>query len=601
LITLLVLVVLAASGFVALGFYVDSLDTIFPNVWAEGFNVSGLTLQEAIYLLKNEGYENNADGISITVVFPDDTSFSVTGNEVGLSFNASEAAAAAFAFGREDSFFENEITFIRSLFDRTELNDLSTPDYDDNIIRSLAAEYTQQFNTTVFSGSLDRNDEYITVTRGTGLHSAREDVVISLALETLSQAISEHSELRVYYSPEEDIEDSVESQIRELRELFEYIHDDAVSAQWDVETLSATASSPGRTFDLERAIADLQSAASGGTVVIHIEELEPALTQEFFESLLYAHLLAGSTTRELSGNSNRLRNIQVAAGKIDGIILNPGDVFSFNETVGRRTVANGFRMANVIRNGVFEESIGGGICQVSSTLHDAVLHTHLEVVERYAHGLRIAYMPVAKEGFISDKSEDGETWVKQVGGRRFANDAMVSWGTNDYKFKNNTDFPLRIDAKVNGRDLVIELWGTNLDEDFNEDESYIVIETVILGTFQSGTVEMESESLPIGTRVVRQGASGQTGFRAETFKLHFSADGELLSRTSLGTNRYNAQNKIILIGTAPLVETPPVTSDPGTTDPGTTDPGTTDPGTTEPVGPGTTDPVEPGTTEPVEP
>ena len=301
LITLLVLVVLAASGFVALGFYVDSLDTIFPNVWAEGFNVSGLTLQEAIYLLKNEGYENNADGISITVVFPDDTSFSVTGNEVGLSFNASEAAAAAFAFGREDSFFENEITFIRSLFDRTELNDLSTPDYDDNIIRSLAAEYTQQFNTTVFSGSLDRNDEYITVTRGTGLHSAREDVVISLALETLSQAISEHSELRVYYSPEEDIEDSVESQIRELRELFEYIHDDAVSAQWDVETLSATASSPGRTFDLERAIADLQSAASGGTVVIHIEELEPALTQEFFESLLYAHLLAGSTTRELSG------------------------------------------------------------------------------------------------------------------------------------------------------------------------------------------------------------------------------------------------------------------------------------------------------------
>jgi len=553
LITLMIIVILAASSFIVLGFYVDSLDTIFPNVWADGVNVSGMTLQDAVAHLIYVGYEDNAEGISATVIFPDNTSFSITGNDVGLSFNAMEAALAAFAFGRDDTFFRNEIQYIRSLFERTELNDLSTPVYDDSFIRLLAAEYTERFNTTLFNSSLVPNNEYITIIRGSGLHPAIEENVHSLAINTLRQAISTHDNITVRYSPEENAGDSIEAQIYELQLLFDEIHDDAISAQWDVDTLSATTSSNGRTFDLEQAISSLRNAANGQRIIVEIETLEPEYTKEFFESVIFAHKLSDSTTREASGNSNRLGNIQLAANKINGTVINPGNEFSFNEIVGRRTVAAGFRAANTIRNGIFEPGIGGGICQVSSTLHDAVLHTSLEVVERTPHGLRIAYMPVGDEGTVLGNADD----VAAVGGRRFANDAMVNWGTNDYRFKNNTDFPIKIVATVSGRNLTIELWGTRLNENNEEDKSYFVVETVILERFQSGTTEQLADWLPEGTREVHEGAKGQFGYRVETFKLHFSEDGELLSRTEISRRRYNAQSQIILIGTAPIVEAPP--------------------------------------------
>ncbi|MDR2571601.1 MAG: hypothetical protein LBD23_15095, partial [Oscillospiraceae bacterium] len=102
--TIVIIVLVIALGFsaffISLGFYVDSLDTIFPNVWAEGIKLSGMTIDEAIDMLIAEGYESNAEGISATVAFPDGDSFSVTGEEVGLSFDARDAALAAFAIGR---------------------------------------------------------------------------------------------------------------------------------------------------------------------------------------------------------------------------------------------------------------------------------------------------------------------------------------------------------------------------------------------------------------------------------------------------------------------------------------------------------------------
>jgi len=576
LITLMIIVVLAAGSFVALGFYVDSLDTIFPNVWADGINVSGLTLQEAIAHMIYVGYENNAEGISATVVFPDGSSFTVTGDEVGLSLNAAEAAAIAFAFGRDETFFRNEMTYIRSLFDRTDLRDLSTPDFDDSVIRLLAAEYTEQFNRTLIGSTLDRNENYITVTRGTGLHPAVESSVVTLAISTLNQAISEHDNLSARYEPETNANESVDLQILELQMIFDEIHEDPVSAQvmYVDDELIITESTYGLTFDFELAVGNLREASIGFPVTIPMIVLPPEYTQEEVRGWIFRDVLGESTTRELSGNSNRLRNIQLSADKINGTVLNPGDEFSFNGIVGQRTVAAGFREANTIVGGIFEPGIGGGICQVSSTIHDAVLHTHLKITERSPHGLRIAYMP------RDEVSGEENNPV----GSRFANDAMVNWGTNDYRFVNNTDFPVRIEATVSGRNLTIKLIGTKLDD------TEIKIETVVLSTIPFGTVEVPTDTLPVGERRQMQGSSGQAGYRAETFQLLFSANGELISRTSLGISRYSAQPRRIEVG---VMEAPPqtgggeyggITPPGGGTPPGGEPPGGESPGGESPDG-----------------
>ena len=531
-------------GFVALvvslGYYVSSLDTIYPNVWVDGIKVSDMTVAEATNALINGGYENSADGISITMIFPDETTFTVTGDEVGLSLDANEAASAAFTFGRGGTFFENEIAYIRALYNRTELTGLSSPSYNDDIIRELASEYVHNFNETLFDNNLEVTDVSITIVKGTGMEQADVDEVYDLAVQTLKHAMEENQHLNVHYIPERKDEEMFN-----LQSMFEYIHVDPISSEYDPETMSATESSPGKTFDLEEAERMLYNAEYGDTIVIPIVVLEPEMTQEMLNSMLFRDVLCERTTR-IGGTSNRFSNIKLASSKIHEKLFNPGEMFSFNEIVGIRTTANGFLMAGAYVGGVLTDEVGGGICQVSSTLYAAILLTHLEVVERRPHGMVVSYLP-------------------------YGSDATVNWGSIDFKFRNNTDFPLRIESTIDNRDITIKIIGTKLDN------TYIEIETIIIATNPFKIVEREDEEVPPGES--RVFTPGMTGYVVETWQIYFSEEGNELSRTLVGGKRdtYRVQDRVILHG-PPLPPPPVVVPDP-TPDP-PPDPGPGDGGVT---------------------
>ena len=516
-IILLIFIIGFTALFASLGFYVDSLDTVFPNVWADGINVSGLTFDEAKQTLIDKGYERNADGISMTLIFPDNTGFSVTGAEVGLSLDANEAATAAFAFGRDDTFFRNEITYIRSLFNRTDLTDLSNPDFDDSIIRQLASEYTVQFNKTLLDSNFERTNEGITIVIGTGYNPANETDVFNLAVGTLLRAVEGHENLSVNYIPEQTSEEGID-----LNLLFETIHIDPVTSVWNVETLSATVSSEGRTFDLEEAEEKLRNATSGQTIFIPIYTLYPDYTEDEIEALIFRDVLAESTSR-MTNIANRIRNITLASQFINGTELNPGEVFSFNEVVGRRTEERGFLEANGIINGRLTPVWGGGICQASSTLYSAILRTQLEVIERTPHGLSVSYLP-------------------------YGEDATVAYGNLDFKFRNNTDFPLRINITIEGRDIFVKLIGTNRDGSYTEIESSEPTITPFI------IQERHTDELYDGDTEVW--TPGQNGVRVVLQRKHFTAEGELISEQSI-TSTYRVQNRVILIGTAERPPPPP--------------------------------------------
>ena len=515
LIILLIIVLGFAALYISLGFYVDSLDTIFPNVWADGIKVSGMTVEEATQALLDAGYEENAEGIAVTMIFPDGSSFTVTGAEAGMSLNASEAAGKVFEFGRDGTFFENELTYIRALFNRTDLNDLSTASFDDSLVREFATEFTERFNETLFDSTLEQNENYLLIVKGTGMKPAVEDEVFNLAILTLLKAVTEHDHLTVEYIPEADTDDAIDLQL-----LFDLFHVDPVSSRWDVETLSATASSSGKTFDFDLAYENLRYAINGERVEIPVIILEPEMTREQIESMIFRDVLSERTTRERSNDSNRIRNIEIAAGYINGTVLNPGEVFSFNEVVGARTTERGFKLANVIQDGILQPGVGGGICQVSSTLYDALLYTHLEVVERRTHRFTIAYLPPG-------------------------HDATVAYNQLDFKFKNNTDFPIRIETAMESRNLTVRLIGTKLDD------TYIEIEVVDLGTTPVVTEHRETEDLLIGQEQPLAGSSGIPGRSVEVYQVHFSADGVEIGRTRANRSNYSMQPNVILVGTRP--------------------------------------------------
>ena len=181
-------------------------------------------------------------------------------------------------------------------------------------------------------------------------------------------------------------------------------------------------------------IALLAGAGSGLSIFIDVEYTQPENAEEFLENLLFRNLI-GECVTQIPGTENRLNNIILASASVNGLILEPGEEFSFNRIVGQRTPARGYRSAPAFSNGTTVQAIGGGICQVSSTIYSAIMDSSLQITERHPHGLPVSYIPRGR-------------------------DATVSWGSLDFRFVNNTDYPLRLDAEVEGRTLTVRAYGT---------------------------------------------------------------------------------------------------------------------------------------------
>lgn len=189
---------------------------------------------------------------------------------------------------------------------------------------------------------------------------------------------------------------------------------------------------PGKLMDTKLVnswLSDLPSLINKPKEIPFID-VEPQITTEDLKQV-DQKLIGNYTTRFDAGNTNRTTNIKLASKAINGIILNPGEQFSFNKVVGERTASRGYKPAHVIVNGEFSEGIGGGICQVSSTLYNSVDEANIKIVARRSHSKEVTYVPPGR-------------------------DATVSWGGPDFKFKNNLNKPITIKIAIRGGTLQIQ-------------------------------------------------------------------------------------------------------------------------------------------------
>lgn len=144
-------------------------------------------------------------------------------------------------------------------------------------------------------------------------------------------------------------------------------------------------------------------------------------------------LLSSSNTKIINKDENRVTNIENASKSINNYILKPGEEFSFNKVVGKRTIERGYKLANSISNGKIVKTVGGGICQVSTTLNMAVKKLDLDVKEVHIHSRPIDYA----------KRED---------------EAAVSWGEKDYRFVNNTKDSIKIESRIENQKVIVSLY-----------------------------------------------------------------------------------------------------------------------------------------------
>lgn len=277
----------------------------------------------------------------------------------------------------------------------------------------------------------------------------------------------------------------------------------------------------GLVLDVDASVRAIMNYLDGGWDEGEAVELATEITEPegSAEELQYVQDLLGSFTTSFStSGSNRSLNVNSGAEHIDGTVLYPGEEFSAYETVAPFTAENGYAMAGSYLNGETVDSMGGGICQVSTTLYNAVLRAELEVTERSPHSMTVAYVELSE-------------------------DAAIAGTYKDLKFVNNTDYPIYIEGyTTSDKKVTFNIYG----KETRDSNRKISFESVLVSKTDPATVLTEDAGQPLGYKSV---SSGRTGYVAELYKV-VTVNGVETERTKVNKSTYRGGNRTVTYGTA---------------------------------------------------
>lgn len=437
-ITLVVVSVLLAAIAVGLILWADSVtasDTNLPGIYVGSTNVGGLTEKETLELLKGQQWDKSVSG-TITVQLPAEQSFRIDYIRSGAVLTAESAAAAAYRYGHGSNKFDNLKTYISSLMtpvDITEGDKSLNRDY----IMALVTRALERFDKHIGDGSytVDEAASEMVYIKGAGQIKLDAEDVYAKAVEGLKALESSVS----YALPAQDVTAPDFNALH--TELMREPHD----AYYDKETGEIVPDVKGFAFDVSEAESLWNAAGLLEEVRIPVKIDMPEMTAEQLVASLFRDKLGSQTTLYTYSSDARINNIKLCAAKLNGLVFNPGEEFSFNGTIGQRTTEAGFKAAAAYNDGQVVQEVGGGICQVSSTIYCAAMLAQMTTVERTCHMFVVTYLP-------------------------YGLDATVSWPGPDYKFRNDRDYPVKIVAYCNDADksITIEIWGTDVDGSYVE-------------------------------------------------------------------------------------------------------------------------------------
>ena len=489
----------------------------FPGTSVLGLDVSRLSAQQAEQLWTEQG-EALLQKTAVTLTRDGADIASVSLSDLGVTVLPTYVSRAAGCDvqdrgwgGTVESFLRGGWRFAASLFAAEDV----TPQLDVDPEKFTAAcdHIADTVGCTLVDGSYR-------LAEGEGLYITKPADGEKLDAAALESALRQQLDSRDL-SPVACTYTQRAAQPLDIQALHDEIAGTMAAAICDKSTGKPTPSRGGVQFAVETVQKQLDAAQPGEEFLADAQvQFPPAATEEL-EKAMFRDVI-GTCTTTCAGPWGRRQNIKLASAAINGRIYNPGEEFWYNATVGQRTEARGFQPAAAYSGGKTVTSIGGGICQVSSTLYYATLMADLKIVLRYAHMFDPGYMPVT------------------------GCDATVSWGGPDFAFRNSTDYPIKITTSYNDEtnQLTITLLGTKTDD------HYVEMTNQFLSYSERKTVYQESESIAPGTTEVEQ--YGHNGYAVQTYRNVYAGDGTLLRSTKEAYSDYDRADKIILVAPGEL-------------------------------------------------
>ncbi len=404
---------------------------IVSGVSIKGVDVSNMSKSDAKYKLDNYLSEVLPQEIKVK---HGDFEATLSTSQIAVEFDTKSATNQAFSIGRQGNIFENDFYVLSSMFGKTDIN-LNLKLDTDQLSKNLD-EMSAQLPDKVTDSSYYIDENNLIVTPG----KTGNVVDVETSIKNIKDAILNLSDL------DQPIELAVKTQEPEkidIEKVHTEIYKEPKDAYYTQNPFTVYPSENG--LDFKVSIEEANNILGDQTAdeyTIPLKVLYPNVTTNMIGSEAFPDLLSSFSTKYSVRATARTTNLKLAASKINGTVLMPGETFSYNKVVGARTIAAGYKEAPIYVSGEVVDGLGGGICQITSTLYNAVVYANLDIVERTNHQFVPSYVTASR-------------------------DATVVYGSLDFKFKNNRNYPIKINCSVSNGIANFQIFGLKQDDDYD--------------------------------------------------------------------------------------------------------------------------------------
>ena len=504
LIILIILIILSLVFSVIFAFINAKSSKIVKGTIIGQIDVSNLTQEEAKEKL-DKVYQSKSDKQIYLKYGEYETS--ITYEALEVEYQVENAIQDAFDIGRTGNLFKDNYDILGTMLKGKNVK--LEASIDNDMISQIAQNINNSIEGAIVQPSyyLDRENNKLIITSGKEGKKVDEKQLVKDIYEVIDTNTEDEKKLEI------PVIDAKPEKI-DIDKIHEEVYKQVKDAYYTNNPFTIYPEEEGIDFDVDNAKAIIAETKDEYQVDLVITE--PTKTTKDIGTEAFPDLLGTCSTNYQASNTNRTTNLILAANKINGTVLLPNEEFSYNKVVGERTIAAGYKSAATFSNGKVVDGLGGGICQISSTLYDAVVFANLKVTTRRNHQFVTSYLPAGK-------------------------DATVVWGAQDFKFVNSRKYPIRITATVENGVATIQVWGVKEDVEYD-----ISIETKKIATINPTIQYVQDSSLAAGEQKVVQ--AGSSGRKVEAYKV-MRLNGQVVSTTLLSRDTYNAMARIIRVGT----------------------------------------------------
>ena len=418
-------------------------DNIASGIYIKNVDVSNLSKDEAKEKISSYINENLPENIALK---HNDYETSIPLSSLNLSFDIDSAVDSAYSIGKNENILKNSFQAIKTMFTHTNIEPSYSIDLEQ--LETSLKDISSKLPDTVKESGYYIEGKNLIITPGSEGNIVNVSQMVSYIKNGLANLTLKDRVL--------DIATVVEKPSKiNIDKIYEEIYKDPVDAYYTQEPYAVFPSENGMDFanSLDEAKAMLEEPKD--EYVIPLKILYPNVTTNMIGTEAFPDLLSTYSTKYSTRDKDRTTNLQLAANKINGTVLMPGEIFSYNQVVGERTIAAGYKEAPIYVSGEVVDGLGGGICQITSTLYNAVLYANLGIVSRSNHQFVPSYVTASR-------------------------DATVVYGAIDFKFKNTRNYPIKITCSVSNGIATFNIYGLRSDNEYD-----IEISSRVTGTTSS--------------------------------------------------------------------------------------------------------------------